>query len=84
MFLTLLLLRSVVDVVHALFQDRRVLRGETIDDRRGERRLAVVDVTGSPDVDVRLVALEFCLRHDPVILSFMTALATAISLTAGC
>jgi hypothetical protein len=29
----------------------------------GQRRLAMVDVTDGPDVDVRLVALELLLRH---------------------
>ena len=32
-------------------------------DRRGQRRLAVVDVTDRADVHVRLRALELCLRH---------------------
>src|SRR3712207_4869399 len=32
-------------------------------DRRGQRRLAVVDVTDGADVDVRLSPLELRLRH---------------------
>ncbi len=34
-----------------------------MDDRRRERRLAVVDVTGRTDVDVRFLPVEFCLSH---------------------
>ena len=36
---------------------------EHLGDRRGQRRLSVVDVADRPDVDVRLVALELFLRH---------------------
>ncbi len=57
-----LLLGRVVDLregarfrASVLGQDRR--------DGSGQRRLAMVDVTDGPDVDVRLVALELLLRH---------------------
>ncbi len=57
-----LLLGRVVDLLEApgfgaslLSQHRR--------DGSGQRRLAMVDVTDGPDVDVRLVALELLLRH---------------------
>ena len=57
-----LLLGRVVDLLEAagfgaalLCQHRR--------DGSGQRRLAMVDVTDGPDVDVRLVALELLLRH---------------------
>jgi hypothetical protein len=42
---------------------RRVLVGEHLRDRRGERGLAVVDVTDRSDVDVRLGPLELGLSH---------------------
>ena len=64
----LLLLRSVVDLLEA----RRLpadLLGQDLGDRRGKRRLPVVDVTDGADVDVRLVALELLLRHCGPILS---------------
>src|SRR5918994_3000362 len=58
----LLLLRRVVDLV-----ERPGLAtigvGEDLRDGGGQRRLAVVDVTDGPDVDVRLPALELLLRH---------------------
>ena len=39
------------------------LLGLTLGDRRGQRRLAVVDMTHRPDVHVRLRALELLLAH---------------------
>ena len=39
------------------------LQREGLGDRRGERGLAVVDVTDRADVHVRLVALELLLCH---------------------
>jgi hypothetical protein len=36
---------------------------EDLGDRRCQRRLAMVDVTDGPDVAVRLIPLEFSLRH---------------------
>src|SRR5690606_34299052 len=42
---------------------RGVRVGEHLRDRRGERRLAVVDVTDRSDVDVRLGPLELGLGH---------------------
>ncbi len=38
-------------------------RTQDLGDRRGQRGLAVVDVADGADVDVRLVALKFFLRH---------------------
>ena len=58
----LLLLRSVVDLVEAAGLAAHLL-GEHGRDRRGQRRLAVVDVPDRADVDVRLVALELLLGH---------------------
>jgi hypothetical protein len=62
-----LLLGRVVDLregagfrASALSQDCR--------DGSGQRRLAMVDVTDGPDVDVRLVALELLLRHFSLLL----------------
>ena len=40
------------------------LEGEVLADRRGEARLAVVDVADRADVDVRLGALELLLGHE--------------------
>ena len=40
-----------------------VLQGEVLRDRRGQRRLAVVDVADRPDIDVGLGALELLLGH---------------------
>src|ERR1044072_6908628 len=40
-----------------------VLLGQHLGDRRGQRGLAVVDVTDGADVDMRLVPLELLLRH---------------------
>ena len=57
-----LLLRRLVDRI-----ERRVLGQPTISqrlrDRRGQRGLAVVDVTHRADVHVRLGALELRLAH---------------------
>ena len=39
------------------------LLGENLGDRRGQRRLPVVDVTDRADVQVRLRALELLLGH---------------------
>ena len=39
------------------------LQGEVLGDRRGQARLAVVDVADRPDIDVRLGALELLLGH---------------------
>src|SRR5438876_8847158 len=57
------LLRSVVDLVEGLDLAAAHLLGQHFRDRRGQGRLAVVDVTDRADVDVRLVALELLLRH---------------------
>ncbi len=57
----LLLLRSVVDLLERLLLGAALL-GEHLGDRRGERGLAVVDVTDRADVHVRLAAIEL-LRH---------------------
>jgi hypothetical protein len=58
----LLLLRSVVDLLEALGLAAHLL-AQHLGDGSGQRRLAMVDVTDGPDVDVRLVALELLLRH---------------------
>src|SRR5215210_3877839 len=68
----LLLLRGVVDLLER--PDGRVadLLREHLRDRRGERRLAVVDVTDRADVEMRLRPLELLLAHS--FLSFRLAL----------
>ena len=57
-----LLLGRVVDLLEAA-GFRASLLGQHRRDGSGQRRLAMVDVTDGPDVDVRLVALELLLRH---------------------
>jgi hypothetical protein len=58
----LLLLGRVVDLIEGPRLSAIGL-GEHLGDGRGQRRLAMVDVTDGADVDVRLVALELLLRH---------------------
>ena len=57
-----LLLGSVVDLREGAGLGASLL-GQHRRDGSGQRRLAMVDVTDGPDVDVRLVALELLLRH---------------------
>ena len=60
----LLLLGRLVDLVEGRgLVEVRVLVVQHLGDRRGQRRLAVVDVTDGADVDVRLSPLELRLRH---------------------
>jgi hypothetical protein len=44
---------------------------QNLGDSRGQRRLAVVNVTDGPDVDVRLRPLELRLRHFCVLLDLL-------------
>jgi hypothetical protein len=56
----LLLLRRLVDLVERRERvEVRVLVVQDLGDGRGQRRLAVVDVTDGADVDVRLVRSNF-------------------------
>src|SRR5437763_17034478 len=57
-----LLLGGVVDRVEGAELREPLLR-QDLGDRRGERGLAMVDVTDGPDVHVRLGALVLLLRH---------------------
>jgi hypothetical protein len=57
-----LLLRRLVDLIERR-ELREALRRLDLRDRRGQRGLAVVDVTDRADVDVRLVADEFLFGH---------------------
>ncbi len=60
----LALLGGLVDGVEGrLLVEVRVLVVQHLRDRRGQRGLAVVDVTDGADVDVRLVPLELRLSH---------------------
>src|SRR6202046_2796961 len=60
----LALFLRVVDLVERVEGvDIRVLVVQHLGDRRGQGRLAVVDVADGADVDVRLSPLELCLRH---------------------
>ena len=65
-----LLLRRLVDLVERGERRAGALFREHLRDRRGQRRLAMVDVTDRADVDVRLRPLELLLRHSlpPVVL----------------
>ena len=59
-----LLLGCVVDLFEALDAGRRrPLLRKHLRDRRGQGRLAVVDVTDRADVEMRLAALELLLGH---------------------
>src|SRR5207342_792892 len=58
----LALLRSLVDLVERRELGEALL-GLALGDRRGQGRLAVVDVAHRPDVHVRLRALELLLPH---------------------
>ena len=51
------------------------LQGEVLGDRRGQARLAVVDVADRPDVDVRLGALELLLGHETVLTPYRRGFA---------
>ena len=74
----LLLFRSLVDVVERrdLIQIGKLVV-QNLRDRCGQRRLAVVNVTDGPDVDVRLRPLELRLRHCVVLLDLLV-LAKAV------
>src|ERR1700730_14253267 len=58
-----LLFRSVVDRFERPHLRAAVPLIQHLGDGRGQRRLAVVDVTDGPNVDMRLVALELGFRH---------------------
>lgn len=59
---TLALFGSLVDIVIA-GEGRTAGFGENLGDRRGQRGLAMVDVTDGADVAVRLVPLKLSLSH---------------------
>ena len=61
----LALLGRVVDRVEGAVLGL-ALQGEVLGDRRGQARLAMVDVADRADIDVRLVALELLLGHETV------------------
>ena len=71
----LALLGRVVDRVEGAVL-RLALQGEVLGDRRGQARLAVVDVADRADVDVRLGALELLLGH--VTVSLLTGAASPL------
>ncbi len=60
------LLGRVVDRIEGAVL-RRALQREVLGDRRGQARLAVVDVADRADVHVRLVSLELLLGHVTVL-----------------
>src|ERR1700686_5240531 len=59
-------LRRVVDRIKRPERHLRVVLRQNFGDRRRQRRLAVIDVPNRPDIQVRLVSLEFFLRHRSV------------------
>jgi len=61
----LALLGRVVDRVEGAVLGL-ALEGEVLGDRRGQARLAMVDVADRADIDVRLGALELLLGHETV------------------
>ena len=61
----LALLGRVVDRVEGAVLGL-ALQGEVLGDRRGQARLAMVDVADRADIDVRLGALELLLGHETV------------------
>ena len=75
----LLLFRSLVDVVEGrdLIQIGELVV-QNLGDSRGQRGLAVVNVTNGPDVDVRLRPLELRLRHCFVLLDFLLVPVKAV------
>ena len=68
-----LLLGGVVDRREVANGRVRPLLGEHLRDRRGQRRLAMVDVTDGADVEMRLRALELLLCHVSSVFSFATS-----------
>src|SRR5438445_13388002 len=57
------LFQCVVDRVERAERNLGIVLRQQLGNRRWQRRFAMVDVTDGPDVHVRLVALEFLLRH---------------------
>src|SRR5262245_8429707 len=78
-----LLFRSVVDRVKAAELDLRIVLGQRLGDRRGQSRLAVIDVPDRADVDVRFAAVEFFLCHfiAPASLYFVTLPCTRLTIS---
>ena len=66
---TSLFFRRVVDRVEVAELVLRVVLRQRLGDRRRQRRLAVVDVSDRPDVDVRLAAVKFLFRHSQTLLA---------------
>ena len=62
----LALLGRVVDRIEGAVLGM-ALQGQVLGDRRGQARLAMVDVADRADVDVRLGALELLLGHETVL-----------------
>ena len=80
----LLLLRSGVDRREVAGDGAAARLREHLRDRRGQRRLAVVDVADRADVDVRLGALELLLGHASFLRSPLGLGASTISLAIDC
>jgi hypothetical protein len=51
---------------------------QDLGDSRGQRGLAVVNVTDGPDVDVRLRPLELRLRHFCVLLDLLVLVTSSV------
>src|SRR5690606_13297595 len=75
------LLRRLVDVLERREGvEVRVLVVEHLGDRRGKRRLTVVDVSNGADVHVRLRPLELGLRHWLLLVAILGRLETTASM----
>ncbi len=60
---TLLFLRSLVDRIKRRKIHVRILIRQHLGDRRGQRRLPMIDMTNRPNIQMRLRPLELLLRH---------------------
>src|SRR5438874_2686841 len=81
---TRLLLRRVVDRLERPYLGRAAdAVCEHLRDRRGQRRLAMVDVTDSADVEVRLRALELLLCHASPSLTYDSLETSSVAIDCG-
>jgi hypothetical protein len=59
---TSLFFRRVIDRIEVANLYLRVVLRQRLGDRRGQRRLAVVDMSDRPDIDVGFAAVKFLFR----------------------
>ena len=58
-----LFFRRVVDRIEVANLHLRIVLRQRLRDRRRQRRLAVINMTDRPDIDVRFAAVKFLFRH---------------------